>query len=394
VPTPKTGTDCDDGNPCTQSDKCQAGTCVGGNPVTCTAQDECHAGGTCSPITGTCNNPARAGCTLSQTIQWTAAGETEQLFGAVIPRTDGTLWAAGILGAYRVDATGKATLFSPTSAKKFVIDPVDGGHIGVVSGDTFVIYDASGTQEESVGLPADASVTLAPGRALAAMRLMTGSEDDGMETTTVRFAGEGRDVSFSVSDFRRSFLTRDYYIYTTTTETIVHDFEGNEVHRYSAAADLMAASVGSKAFAFVVHGSTNVVYTQLPAGALGAPFALDGPVWNLALSPDGRFMVATTKQKVCLFLDGLLVNTVSIPVAYIISADVSNEGLVVLGTQNSDETTQLHGLGPQGVTGFALSRPSKDSRGYHPDVHFTPSGHGFVSSERNGASIFNLSLNR
>lgn len=319
-------------------------------------------------------------------------GETEKLFGAVVPRSDGTLWAAGILGAYRVNAAGTATLFSPSSAKQFVIDPVDGGYVGVVSGGNFVIYDGSGTQQVSVTLPDNASVTVAPGHALAVMSLMTGPTEEQLDTTAVRMVGEGRDVSISVSDFRRSFLTRDYYIYTSNTETIVHDLAGNELHRYSTAADLMAASAGSKSFAFVVHGTTNVVYTRLPGGALGTPVALDGPVWNLALSPDGRFMVATTKQKVYLFLDGVVVNTVPISVAYITSADVSNEGLVVLGTQNSDQTTQLRGLGPQGVIGFTLSRPSLDSRGYHPGVRFTPNGQGFVSSERDGASIFNLSL--
>jgi len=391
-PNKADGTACDDGNLCTQNDACQAGTCTG-TAVTCTAQDDCHAVGTCSPITGTCNNPAKAGCILSQSIKWTAAADTEKLFGTVVPRTDGTLWAAGILGAYRVDATGKATLFSPSSAKKFVIDPADGGYIGVVSGENFVIYDASGMQKESIALPANASVTLAPGRALAVMKLITGSQPEEMDTTMVRFVGEGRDVNFPVSNFRRSFLTRDYYLHTTTNEIIVHDYAGIEVHRYSTAADLMAASTSSKAFAFVVHGSMDLVYTQLPAGTLSAPFTFDGPVWNLGLSPDGRFMVATTKQKVYLFLDGILLNTVPIPVAYINSADVSNEGVVVLGTKNSDETTQLRGLGPPGVTGFTLSRPSKDSRGYHPYVHFSQDGQTLVSSERDGASSFGLTLN-
>jgi hypothetical protein len=392
VLTPKTGTDCDDGNLCTQTDKCQAGVCVGTNPVTCSAQDECHAVGTCSPVTGTCNNPAKAGCTVNQTIQATAVGETETLFGAVVPRTDGTLWAAGLRGAYRVDAAGTATLFAPSIAKSFLVDPADGGFIGVVSGSDFVIYDASGTQQASVAVPDNASVALAPGRAVAAMKLLTGVVEEGLDTTAVRLVGEGHDVTFPVSDFRRSFPTRDYYLHTTSTEIIVHDYAGNELHRYPSAADLMAASTGSRAFGFVVHGTTSVAYTHLPSGALGTPVALDGPVWNLALSPDGRFMVATTKQKVYLFLDGAVVNTVPIAVAYINSADVSNEGLVVLGTQNNDQTTQLRGLGPQGVIGFTRSRPSLDGRGYHPAVRFTPDGRGFVSSERDGASIFNLSL--
>jgi MYXO-CTERM domain-containing protein len=57
--TPLTGTTCSDGNACTQTDTCQAGTCVGGNPVTCTASDACHTAGTCNSATGVCSNPAK-----------------------------------------------------------------------------------------------------------------------------------------------------------------------------------------------------------------------------------------------------------------------------------------------------------------------------------------------
>ncbi len=54
-----TGTPCNDGNACTQTDTCQAGTCVGGNTVTCGPPDQCHEQGTCNPATGLCSNPAK-----------------------------------------------------------------------------------------------------------------------------------------------------------------------------------------------------------------------------------------------------------------------------------------------------------------------------------------------
>jgi RHS repeat-associated protein len=54
------GTPCNDGNACTQTDTCQSGACVGGNPVTCQASDSCHVAGTCNSTTGTCSNPAAA----------------------------------------------------------------------------------------------------------------------------------------------------------------------------------------------------------------------------------------------------------------------------------------------------------------------------------------------
>lgn len=48
---------CNDGDGCTQTDTCQAGNCVGNNPVICTALDPCHVVGVCDPDTGLCSNP-------------------------------------------------------------------------------------------------------------------------------------------------------------------------------------------------------------------------------------------------------------------------------------------------------------------------------------------------
>jgi len=77
-PAKANGAGCDDGNPCTQGDACQAGTCVGGTPVTCVAVDACHLAGVCDPATGQCSNPVKANgtacddgsaCTQSDTCQ-------------------------------------------------------------------------------------------------------------------------------------------------------------------------------------------------------------------------------------------------------------------------------------------------------------------------------------
>src|SRR5207248_2580647 len=53
------GAPCDDGSACTQTDACEAGICVGANPVVCTAADQCHTAGACNPASGLCSNPAK-----------------------------------------------------------------------------------------------------------------------------------------------------------------------------------------------------------------------------------------------------------------------------------------------------------------------------------------------
>ncbi len=75
-PNKTNGSVCNDGNACTQTDQCSAGSCVGGNPVVCTALDQCHDPGTCNTGSGVCSNPAKAdgsgcsdgnGCTQTDT---------------------------------------------------------------------------------------------------------------------------------------------------------------------------------------------------------------------------------------------------------------------------------------------------------------------------------------
>ena len=58
-PAVQDGIPCDDGDACTLLDECHGGTCVVSESVACSAIDACHAAGTCDPSTGLCSNPAR-----------------------------------------------------------------------------------------------------------------------------------------------------------------------------------------------------------------------------------------------------------------------------------------------------------------------------------------------
>jgi hypothetical protein len=57
TPAARDGTTCNDGNACTQTDTCLAGSCTGSNPVVCVAFDQCHSLGQCDSSTGKCSNP-------------------------------------------------------------------------------------------------------------------------------------------------------------------------------------------------------------------------------------------------------------------------------------------------------------------------------------------------
>lgn len=59
TPTLFDGISCNDGNACTQTDRCDQGFCEGENPVACADPTSCDLPGTCAPETGACTYPHR-----------------------------------------------------------------------------------------------------------------------------------------------------------------------------------------------------------------------------------------------------------------------------------------------------------------------------------------------
>jgi MYXO-CTERM domain-containing protein len=53
------GTACDDENACTQGESCVSGVCQGGEEIECQPSDDCHLAGQCDPQTGVCTDPPK-----------------------------------------------------------------------------------------------------------------------------------------------------------------------------------------------------------------------------------------------------------------------------------------------------------------------------------------------
>jgi hypothetical protein len=91
--TPVTdGTQCNDGNLCTQADACLKGTCTG-TPIACVASDQCHVAGACAPATGCPNSPVANGTAC----QGAATGMTCQNGSCECPQ--GTMLCTSAAGA-------------------------------------------------------------------------------------------------------------------------------------------------------------------------------------------------------------------------------------------------------------------------------------------------------
>ena len=105
-PSKPGGTPCNDGNACTQTDTCQAGTCTGASPVVCTALDQCHDVGTCSPATGACSSPPKSGGSACDDGDGCTQGDTCQA---------GTCTAGAPVVCPPADDCNEAGVCNPTS---------------------------------------------------------------------------------------------------------------------------------------------------------------------------------------------------------------------------------------------------------------------------------------
>jgi len=70
------GASCDDGNACTATDTCQAGTCMGAEPVTCDPVGICYDAGVCDPATGQCTTPLKPEGSLCDDGDLCTTGDT------------------------------------------------------------------------------------------------------------------------------------------------------------------------------------------------------------------------------------------------------------------------------------------------------------------------------
>ncbi|APR83973.1 Cartilage oligomeric matrix protein precursor (COMP) [Minicystis rosea] len=95
--TPLSGTACDDGNPCTQTDTCVQGECVGGSPKACPGADACNEAAKCDPESGSCKSaPKQAGTPCDDANPCTSPDACNEGLCIGSSKLDGTLCPGGL----------------------------------------------------------------------------------------------------------------------------------------------------------------------------------------------------------------------------------------------------------------------------------------------------------
>jgi hypothetical protein len=219
------GTPCDDQNACTTIDSCQAGTCVGGNPIQCpAAPDQCHLDGVCDPAIGGCSIPAKPDGTACSDANACTTGDVcvdgECTAGAPTPCEGtcdpgtGTCTPDGppiVLGDVTVgnnlQASGSLNLGAPAGANGLVVT--------VTSGDPTRVRLST---DPGVAGTASVTIAFAPGAQSSATPLyvqaLAGTGSVGLVATAPRSASAASTATLGPSGFMF-----DSGSFTTTTQS-------------------------------------------------------------------------------------------------------------------------------------------------------------------------------
>ncbi|NUN12151.1 MAG: lamin tail domain-containing protein [Myxococcales bacterium] len=113
------GGGCDDGNSCTQTDTCNDGVCVGGNPVSCGEAALCYTDPVCNPDTGDCEtSPLTNGTTCSDSLACTVSDSCTDGMCIGIPNhlacDDGVFCTLDLCSPGAADADAAGCVVDPT----------------------------------------------------------------------------------------------------------------------------------------------------------------------------------------------------------------------------------------------------------------------------------------
>jgi len=181
-------------------------------------------------------------------------------------------------------------------------------------------------------------------------------------------------------------LTPDFVFFATVTEFVKTKITGEEAWRIPLRVEKFETAKDGEHLIVNFGEDTRVVMHYLNKEQV-AKTALDSVVWNLAISKSGKYSVATTQKVAHVFLEGVLQHSVSLPLEFAISADISDIGEVIVGGQNEDHQGHLLLINDAGNIVWE-SLGDVDDHAFRPHVRFYQDEDHFVVLDSNGLTAF------
>ena len=197
-------------------------------------------------------------------------------------------------------------------------------------------------------------------------------------------------TTLEIPDVQSMELAPNKFIYSTRTQLIATSHTGTTLWQVPLVLKRFEVSQSGTHLVGQLEENEGIVHVDLANGSLRADGnALGAALWNLSLSPSGRFSVATTRDTVFIFDNGIRLRDVKVPAKWLVSAAISDVGDVVVGAQDASHEGRIYLIGANGQGIAAVARP-EEFDGYRPKVGFFPNGQQFYSNESNNLAVFSL----
>jgi len=315
--------------------------------------------------------------TYGVTSSWQVPNPGGVQFGPFVARTDGSVLATTESGAVSISSTGTVTtLLTGTQRRKFVLHP-DGSAFGEYSEQNFLEYAADGSSLGTIPMTVPGSATFIPGSSNLAF-VYSDQQHEGRLAGISIASTSG--VTATIPDAGGVDAVRTSpqgIVYNTLTELVKTTSAGVELWRKPIALRQLAASANGKLLVGLLDqpGST-VVHVSLADGSIVSTLTLGAPAYDIVAANSGEYTLAGTKQEVFVFRNGLLDRRVPVPARYFATADVNDQGEVVVGGIANDGRAVIFLNGRSGSLSSTTTLTT-ETHAYRPWVRFYPNGSNF-----------------
>ncbi len=339
-----------------------------------------------------CNRPgSEIGVEPSFTLQTT--GENNP-FVYVAPRETGEILALAHRGDVFNIFEGKARhVYNPENRASVVLSP--NGDTFVVLGDQsnnelYSLFDALGAFLGMPQISPRGYVRPIPGSSLifSPEYQMVGIDNRVVVNGRIVNANGEIQSTFPAKGLQFHRLTPRHVFYTTINELVKTKISGEEEWRIPLSVEKFEVDRDGEHLIANFGEDTRVVIHYLDKEQV-AKTPLDSVVWNLAISPNGKYSVATTQKKAYVFLEGVLQYSAALPVEFAISADISDLGEVIAGVQDEDHTGHLLLLDNTGNIAWE-NFIDIDDHAFRPHVRFYQDTDNFIVLYLNGLTAFTI----
>lgn len=264
-----------------------------------------------------------------------------------------------------------------------------GGAFGVLQGKKLHVRDAAGDSLYSASVGASDAVRLWPDGKAYVDPVVEGDDPEHGEAREVRVGDKVATEAFDAKGLRATRPAGDYLFYRTDAEIRKVDRKGAPIWSAQVPARLFEPDAAGRWLVVARRDDVRKVAIYDDQNVVGST-SLEGPVWNVAIAPGGKFAAANSKGKLVVFADGKLAGSAQLGGGRPVALAVSDKGDVLVGYQDPAKKISLViGFDSKGTQRWQIEVPH-GKQAYRPDPRFFPDSKGFVVRHEAGLGAYRL----